>query len=144
MKLKKSYKFNGLPVVDGKLLRKSIDIVDEIYSLLSEIGYTFCPFTRPVPPLLVNYRVVERRKLVNLLKALVGQVLLLSSVDNLVLSNQGFCVNIPMLKEPERLVRVSFSSLEYKDVRLVPMRYLSNVIDDFMSKPYINKVVIIN
>lgn len=51
---------NNIPYVDGKAITKIDAIHKLVLDWLSEIGYTFIPYWRPVPAVISNFRSLKR------------------------------------------------------------------------------------
>lgn len=145
MKLHNIYTFGGTyPHINGLVVKSNEALHQAICELLVDIRYRFDPIKRPVPAILYNYRDVRTKCLVDLLRTTVMQLELLDSVENLVFTNKGFQLVTPVLSHPERLVRVKFTSNEFKCERLVPLCNVTSVVDNLFSREYTNKCLIIN
>lgn len=138
----KQYNFSNVLVkCDGRPLRSKQNLKDEIFRLLRINHYTFDVVKRPVPPILQNYRDVDRWALRRLLQKVVDYFTWTDDVSGVVFTSNGFNYN----NHCDRIVCVTASCGDSEQKALISLdsvgEFVENWFDSHVSyKP--RKVVI--
>lgn len=134
-----------LPVVDGVILRSNFQISEAIRNLLGSVDYRF-GLSRPYPPALHNYMIVERKVLVNMLRNLVIQIdsFPKSIYDLCTVGNCGFEISLPINKNISyRICRIEFRSNERVESHYCTINQIAELTSRFLHSNFTNKSVTI-
>lgn len=134
------------PIFDGKTIAKKDSMVRMFRYVLNEIGYSFEPFARPVPPMLLNWQIIDktclRRWIIKCLRQL-------SSIPTAIirmsyLDIDGFCFYDKTSGKTHKLVHCIFIADGYRYETTTTINLVSGIVCRFMQSNFQNKQILIN